>query len=107
MSTTSFAYYLRAPGWRRSLGAGENGQELKNSLTLYPTFFLARFARRRGVGKTTLVIRAVRYSAERMAHVRRVNYVSFPELKDYFEIQERKNRDRDEDFKGGFYSLKR
>jgi len=60
----------------------------------------------RGVGKTTLVIRAVRYSAERMAHVRRVNYVSFPELKDYFEIQERKNRDRDMDIKGGFYSLK-
>ena len=34
-----------------------------------------------GVGKTSLAIRAVRYSCERRSHFSRVNYISFPDLK--------------------------
>ncbi|GMH65105.1 hypothetical protein TrRE_jg9518, partial [Triparma retinervis] len=42
----------------------------------------------RGAGKSSLAIRAARYSAARMAHAGRINYVSFKELGDYFKVEE-------------------
>jgi len=38
----------------------------------------------KGVGKTSLAIRAVRYSAERMNHAGRIYFVSFRDLEEYF-----------------------
>ncbi|GMH68699.1 hypothetical protein TL16_g04992 [Triparma laevis f. inornata] len=48
----------------------------------------------RGVGKTSLAIRAVRYSCERRSHFARVNYVSFPEIGDFLRLQEERSRNR-------------
>ncbi|GMH89980.1 hypothetical protein TrVE_jg7058 [Triparma verrucosa] len=45
-----------------------------------------------GVGKTSLAVRSVRYSCERKSHFDRVNYISFPELGDYFRLEEERSK---------------
>ena len=48
-----------------------------------------------GVGKTSLAVRATRFSCERRSHFSRVNYVSFPELNEFFEATGRRQTNTD------------